>query len=330
MMKRANLLLLVSAAFCITACVSLDERRVARPGVSAPALEPESRVADDSKSDRQSEISPVEQKETVPLAKTPPVKPIPPTQSSEPPKSRVTDTQPQPEPKRAPARTAPVDEPVARNQEKQPDIQPDIQPSVRQYTVRGQLTLEADDVAMTDDAMSNAIIYYVPNKSVKPKPAGQYRIVTKNKRFAPEVLAIPVGSTVTFPNKDVILHNVFSVSPISNFDLGFYAQGEGGSYTFKNAGLSVVYCNVHYSMQSSILVLETPFFTQVANDGSFQLNNIPAGRGTLHIWHPRASEKTQAFTVSANQTLDISLELTKPLVPSHLNKSGESYRPSRR
>ncbi|HET9680075.1 MAG TPA: hypothetical protein VFP95_05910, partial [Gammaproteobacteria bacterium] len=92
----------------------------------------------------------------------------------------------------------------------------------------------------------------------------------------------------------------------------------------------VVYCNVHYSMQTSILVLETPYFTQVAKDGSFRLKDIPAGSGTVTIWHPRADKKTQAITVPQTGSFDLSLVLTKPLVPAHLNKSGESYRPTRR
>ena len=36
------------------------------------------------------------------------------------------------------------------------------------------------------------------------------KIVQKQKRFVPHLVAVPVGSTVDFPNLDLIFHNAFS------------------------------------------------------------------------------------------------------------------------
>src|SRR5436190_4112288 len=36
------------------------------------------------------------------------------------------------------------------------------------------------------------------------------KIVQKQKRFVPHVVAVPLGSTVVFPNADPIFHNAFS------------------------------------------------------------------------------------------------------------------------
>src|ERR1700722_14451114 len=46
----------------------------------------------------------------------------------------------------------------------------------------------------------------------------------KDRRFIPELLVIPVGSTVSFPNLDPIFHNVFSLSKPKSFDLGNYPR----------------------------------------------------------------------------------------------------------
>src|SRR6266568_2822911 len=43
-----------------------------------------------------------------------------------------------------------------------------------------------------------------------PAASRRGRMVQKNKTFVPHVLAIPVGTTVDFPNFDPIFHNAFS------------------------------------------------------------------------------------------------------------------------
>jgi hypothetical protein len=37
-------------------------------------------------------------------------------------------------------------------------------------------------------------------------------------------MAVPVGSTVAFPNFDALYHNVFSLSQPHPFDLGLYRR----------------------------------------------------------------------------------------------------------
>src|SRR6185369_15715335 len=44
------------------------------------------------------------------------------------------------------------------------------------------------------------------------KSASSFQMVTRNKMLAPHVLAIPAGSSVSFPNEDPISHNLFSLS----------------------------------------------------------------------------------------------------------------------
>src|SRR3954467_856754 len=46
-----------------------------------------------------------------------------------------------------------------------------------------------------------------PAPPVKPQSV---KILQKQKQFIPHIVAIPVGSTVEFPNLDPIFHNAFS------------------------------------------------------------------------------------------------------------------------
>ncbi len=177
-----------------------------------------------------------------------------------------------------------------------------------------------------------AIVYYEPAAVSSPGSAASraaektFEMVTRGKEFVPRVLAVPRGSRVTFPNADPILHNVFSVSAGNSFDLGLYKKGPGRDKVFENAGLVRVYCNVHQAMVAYILVVDTPHFVNPAEDGSFVLTGLPKGAGKLTVWH----EQTEPWTISVQlpagpAPITARIEVTRPQVPSHLDKSGKSY-----
>jgi plastocyanin len=177
--------------------------------------------------------------------------------------------------------------------------------------------------------VSQAVVYFEPaSPAAVHAPAEPYKVVTLKKEFTPRVLAVPRGSRVRFPNQDPILHNVFSVSPDNAFDLGLYRKGPGKEALFARPGVVRVFCNVHHSMVSYVLVLDTPFFASPAADGSFVLANLPRGSGKLTVWH----EQTEPWTASVRlpreagaPPLAARLEVVRPLIPSHLNKLGKSY-----
>ena len=104
-------------------------------------------------------------------------------------------------------------------------------------------------------------------------------------RFEPDLIVVPVGSTVEFPNSDPIFHNVFSLSKAQPFDLGYYPQGQSRTVKFNNPGVVQVYCHIHSNMYAAIVVTASPWFQKPASDGSFSFSNVPAGRYRLTAWH---------------------------------------------
>jgi plastocyanin len=133
----------------------------------------------------------------------------------------------------------------------------------------------------------------------------------EDETFIPHVLAITRGSTVDFPNADPFFHNVFSLSSTATFNLGRYPRGETRGQRFNKPGLVKVFCDIHSHMSASILVLDHPYFTIPAVDGTFELANIPAGRYTLVGWHERVGERTLTVRVEAGQTATV--DLTVPV-----------------
>ena len=102
----------------------------------------------------------------------------------------------------------------------------------------------------------------------------------KNKKFIPHILAIPVGSTVDFPNNDPIFHNAFSNFEGKVFDIGLYAPGTSRSVRFDRPGVVRVFCNIHPTMSAIIVVLNTPYFAETDRDG--QLSHPERARRGVH------------------------------------------------
>lgn len=178
---------------------------------------------------------------------------------------------------------------------------------------------------MTAAELSELVVYFVPEKRVDaPRPV-RTRIPTLDKRFVPATLVVPLGSTISFPNQDPVLHNAFSLTPGSQFDLGIYGQGESRDFVFAKPGIVRVHCNVHHSMQADVVVVDTPFFATAGADGRFAFDAVPPGRGTLHMWHPRANLESQALEIPA-RPLELVLVASKPRIPAHTRKDGGSYR----
>ncbi len=137
---------------------------------------------------------------------------------------------------------------------------------------------------------------------------------TQGKNFDPPLLIVPIGSSVAFPNNDPIRHNVYSATPGAAFDLGFYGEGESRDHVFDQPGLVVVNCNVHHVMQAQVLVLPTDYHTRADANGSFRLAELPAGRGVLHFWHPRAAASSLPVSVPTGTSIDRKLVVSKPRI----------------
>lgn len=148
----------------------------------------------------------------------------------------------------------------------------------------------------------------IPGAPARP-PAAPPVMVQRDTAFVPAALAIPVGTTVSFPNGDPFFHNVFSYSSSARFDLGRYPRGEAKEVTFDEPGLVKVYCEVHEFMRAIILVSENPFSAVVDERGHFRLEGIPAGTYTVVAWHPDMEPVEREVRVTAGGTARLDVEL---------------------
>lgn len=136
-----------------------------------------------------------------------------------------------------------------------------------------------------------------PAGAVAP-PAKPVQVITQRDAiFRPHLLPVVAGTTVEWPNKDEIFHNVFSMSETKQFDLGLYRDPEVKKVTFEKTGRVDVFCSIHSKMSCVILVLENPWFSAVDKNGQFRIENVPAGRHRLKAWHERMPAQTIEIVV---------------------------------
>jgi len=171
-----------------------------------------------------------------------------------------------------------------------------------------------------------AVAYVYVENVIAPPVRGQHATIEQSgKKFMPGWAVVQRGTTIMFPNKDNIYHNVFSMSPGNSFDLGLYnSSTEGKSHTFSEAGPVDVYCNIHPQMAASVLVVPNRHFTKVKADGSYEIAGVPSGRRKIVAWSPGTKPTSDWIEVAPGASVDLNLKLD-PKSGSHKNKTGQSY-----
>jgi plastocyanin len=122
----------------------------------------------------------------------------------------------------------------------------------------------------------------------------------KDRRFSPDMVVVPVGSTVSFPNFDPIFHDVFSLSKAKSFDLGNYPQDKTRTVTFTKPGTVFVNCHLHANMAAVIVVTPNRWSTTADASGHFMLPQVPPGKYTIVAWHKTAGFFRKTIEVGEN------------------------------
>lgn len=177
-------------------------------------------------------------------------------------------------------------------------------------------------------------IYLEPigTKPVQPGRGVEAAIVQKDERFTPNVLVVPAGATVFFPNRDNADHNVFSPAAAASnwvgFDLGRYNfDKKGRKRLFRETGEFDIYCDIHKCMTAKVKVVSTRYHARVV-DGVYTLTGVPPGTYRVAAWAPNSKDSwSQPIRVTPGGTVTVE-ELKVQWVAgpgSHTRVDGSPY-----
>jgi plastocyanin len=147
--------------------------------------------------------------------------------------------------------------------------------------------------------------------------------------FAPDLLVIPVGSTVSFPNTDKVSHEVYSFSAAHPLRLGLYRGKPYPPEHFDHVGLVTLGCNIHDSMVAYILVTDAAYYGRTGADGTWTQAAVARGRYRIEVWSPRLQDSGQMLqrevAVEAGEHVVAELRTAHGLHPAELQKRPHSW-----
>lgn len=122
----------------------------------------------------------------------------------------------------------------------------------------------------------------------------------RDRQFAPQVLVIQTGTSVSFPNFDTVRHHVYSFSPIKVFETKLYSGTPSDPIVFDKPGIAALGCNIHDRMTAHIVVVDTALFAKTDASGMVRFADLPVGEHQLKAWF--SGMKTPTFHA---QTLNV-------------------------
>jgi plastocyanin len=178
-------------------------------------------------------------------------------------------------------------------------------------------------------ALQGAVVTASPLDGAPRKPAPIKAVMDQvNRAFAPDLLVIPVGSTVTFPNSDSVSHQIYSFSPAKRFQLPLYRGTQYPPVHFDQAGVVTLGCNIHDEMVGYLVVTDAPYYGRTDSKGAWS-NELARGRYRITIWHPRMRDEgadlERELTIGEGDHAELTLRLTKSLTPAPLTERPHSW-----
>jgi plastocyanin len=161
---------------------------------------------------------------------------------------------------------------------------------------------DESEVVNSNGTLANVFVYVKTGLEGKqfPAPATPATIDQKGCWFAPRVLGIQVGQTLSVVNSDPVTHNIHPMAEINrewNHSQGAGDEPLGRKFT-KPEVMIRVKCNIHSWMHAFIGVVDHPYYAVSGATGTFTIPNLPPGDYTLEAWHEKLGAQDQKITVS--------------------------------
>ncbi|MCH8312396.1 MAG: carboxypeptidase regulatory-like domain-containing protein [Nitrospinae bacterium] len=183
-------------------------------------------------------------------------------------------------------------------------------------------------VVVKDGKLMNTVVFIENITKGKAWPTETVQIDFKTCDIFPKVMVIrktPKGQKeglLTITNQDEeILHNPhgYSVAGASRktlFNKPLPSKGSSADVTksFKRFKAKkdkhfFLQCDQHNYMEADGRIVWNPYYVISGADGSFKIDNIPAGKYKVTAWHPYVGEVTQEITVNGGAETKADYEL---------------------
>lgn len=174
-------------------------------------------------------------------------------------------------------------------------------------------------VDVKDGALRGAFVFIDKIKEGKKwsKPElGTYLVNQKGCRFRPWAQVVRPGPFIIRNSDSGVLHNINARELIGvekgrvvKKTLFNFGQPDPGDIKDKikprRSSYIGINCEAHNFMFGFMMAPTHPYAVVVGEDGSFSIDNLPAGKYTLKVWHPRYGIKKSKIVVEAKGVMEV-------------------------
>lgn len=173
--------------------------------------------------------------------------------------------------------------------------------------VCGTGSREIDYVRVKDGNLMDTVVYLTKVKEGKPFPAelSNAKLDQKGCEFKPFLQVMKNATKIAAVNQDPILHNIHTYEIIGRTKKTVFnvSQPEPNTVTktvkLKRGVAMKVECDAHDFMHGFVFVAKNPYFAKVAEDGTYSITDVPAGKYTVKAWHGTLKEQKAKVEVGA-------------------------------
>jgi plastocyanin len=130
-------------------------------------------------------------------------------------------------------------------------------------------------------------------------------------KFVPHVVVMTPGE-LDLKNSDDILHNIHTYSSANpSINKAQPKFKKVMTEKFDKPEVVKLTCDVHSWMLGWVAIVSTPYFGVTDGNGTTKIENVPAGKHTVEVWHETLGKQTKDVEVKPGQTVKVSFEMKK-------------------
>ena len=179
--------------------------------------------------------------------------------------------------------------------------------------VCGDADREIDFVRVANGSLQDVVVYLDKVKEGKAFPAdvGDIETLQEACEFKPFLGVMRNGGKLAAINKDPVLHNIHTYELLGRVKKTVFNVSQPDQNTItktvklKKGAAMKVECDAHDFMHAYTFVAKNPYFAVVKADGSYSIDNVPAGKYKIKAWHGFLKDQKGKVEVAAGGTATV-------------------------